>query len=419
MVTHFRVFLAIFLYSVLTFCQPSQADPELAPHDARLEIIVDQNGSAPFVGEMILVTIRGYYDVRIALENLETPPMAAFDWVQLQRDVWSKEMIAGKQIVVLTRRMALFPRSSGTLTLEPFTHHLTLIGEDGQRFATDITSTPVTLMVKPPPPHTADSWWLPARSLTYSDVWDKNPAALTDGESATRTVTISALGAIPHMLPPAPNMRQKWLITFSDPEQRTVELTEVGPISTVVWVWKLRPVTGEVGTLPEIRIPWFDTGTRAPMDIVLDSTAIGYEGFGDNSGDRWAIDFQRTYLLPLSILLGFGATLVLVLPGLTLRTTGDLVGMLRGILPNRYFRDVDLAIARNDPLAAYRAAKQILRGRDCSENPGVKAAMAEIEHYLFSADPRSTNPDLMRLKSAIQSVRTDRNGFIPPRTPTR
>lgn len=408
MVTHFRIVFAIYLYSVLTFCQPSQADAEPSPQDARLEIIVDENATTPFVGEMILVTIRGYYDVRIALENLEIPPMAAFDWVQLERDVWSKEMIAGKQIVVLTRRLALFPRSSGRLILEPFTHHLTLIAEDGQRIATDIASAPVTLTVRMPPPHAADSWWLPARSLTYSDVWNKNPAALKDGESVTRTVTISALGANPHMLPPAPNMRQRWLITFSNPERRTVELTEMGPISKVVWVWKLRPVTGEIGTLPEIRIPWFDTSTRIPKDIVLEAAAIGYEGFGDNSGDHWASDFQKIYLLPLSILLGLGATLALVLPGLTLRTAGDLVGVIRNILPNRQLRAVNRAVARNDPLATYRAARQILQDRNLSQSSNMKTAMAEVERYLFSADPRSEVPDLRSIKTALRSVLTDR-----------
>jgi hypothetical protein len=345
---------------------------------------------------MVLVTVKGYYyNLRIGKEALSTPSTASFDWVQLGRDSWTDAMVDGRKYTVVTRKLAMFPRASGKLTIEPFLHHLTLIGEDGKWFTRDITSSSVTLEVLPPPPDPSRSWWLPARSITYSDVWDRDPATLKDSETATRTVTITALGANPQTLPPAPAMRERWLITFNEPEQRSVQPTEAGPETTVTWIWRLRPITGEPGVIPEVRIPWFDTKDRVPKEIVLAAAPIGNMGFGNNTTAHWANHFEGGLPVTLAALTGLLLGLWLALSGrnLAIRPPNPVGwGMdLRRTWSHR--RALHRALASKDAVRIHRAAWRLLANRKRKPTDAMIQAMADLDRTLHARKSQHDGAD--------------------------
>ncbi|WP_413203706.1 hypothetical protein [Rhodospirillum sp. A1_3_36] len=382
---------------------PRAAEPR---EDAWIETIIDREAGAPppYQGEMILVTVKGYYhNLRIGKETLSTPSTASFDWVQLGRDSWTDTMVDGRKYTLVTRKLAMFPRASGKLTIEPFLHHLTLIGEDGKWFTRNITSSPVTLEVLPPPPDPSRSWWLPARSITYSDVWDRDPATLKDSETATRTVTITALGANPQTLPPAPAMRERWLITFNEPEQRTVQPTEAGPETTVTWIWRLRPITGEPGVIPEVRIPWFDTKDRVPKEIVLAAASIGNVGFGNNTTAHWVNHFEGALPLTLVALTGvlLGLWLTLYERTLVIRLP-DPIGWGKDIYRTWSHRQaLRKALVSKDPTGIHRAAWRLLASQKRTPTCAMIQAMADLDRTLHA---RSSPQDGVDFYKAIRKA---------------
>ncbi|WP_138471579.1 BatD family protein [Poseidonocella sp. HB161398] len=271
------------LLLLLAVALPAQADPRDAP---RLELVLDAREAAPFEGEMVLGTLRGTYRQNIAREELKLRPMADFDWVRLGLDRWSEERVDGLPARIFERRIAFYPRRPGDLEIPPIAHALEISGPDGRRDSVIVRSAPVALAVQPSPA-VGGARWLPLRALELSESWDADPARLADGQSVTRRVVLRAFGATPEMLPQQPALRQPWLISFTPPEERHFQVTQEGPVSTLVWTWHLRPVTGEPGVIPPVEIPWFDTGERAPRVAVIPAAAIGYASFAGNAASGW------------------------------------------------------------------------------------------------------------------------------------
>lgn len=310
-------------------------------------------GARPVVGEMIPVTLRGEYTSRIALEALTFPSSEEYDWLQLARDQWRDEEIEGRTVRVFERRLAVFPRHAGTLTLGPVTHHLTVVDEKNLRAPLDVVAPPVSLAVAPYPGEGAP---LSARRLTVEDALSAAPGALRDGETLVRRVTLTAAGTLPHILPPRPVLRAPWLISFAAPEQRDMRPTPAGPATTVVWEWHLRPTTGEPGVLPPVPIPWFDTASRTMRTAEIPALPFGYASFHDNRSGTGRLPAGSTAAGVAAGIAGALTGLGLCLVGLAPRRRPPLLRALRRLSPIDPTRQQLKRVARSGDLFALRQA---------------------------------------------------------------
>ncbi|WP_226575010.1 hypothetical protein [Acuticoccus sediminis] len=355
MVTFLRLCVAL----LAVWASPAGART-LSPLEAKLEVVLDPQAAAPREREMILATLRGTFDIEIARYEIEVPRMPGFDWVQLTRDAWRAERVDGRQVRVMERRIAFFPRRTGSLTILPVRDQLTIAEADGGRSFTMIQSEPVTVAVEPALAGPGE-WWLPAKMIELSDRWDKGPGELEPGATVVRRVTLWVLGATADMLPPQPPMREPWLITFVGSEQRTTELTWGGPISTVTWEWTFQPRTGEPGVLPKVEIPFFDTLDRQAHAVTLMAMPIAVAGFGENRIEEWREGFARVWVPVLAAALGAGLVLAVALPGVRVSTVDELRRRTSRLIPSRAERAL-MRAARAGDLAAFRvAAAEVLR----------------------------------------------------------
>lgn len=252
------------------------AAPALAEGNLTLTIRAETPGK-PVVGEMIRVTIRAVYDRKVANEALEIDPSDAFDWIQLAHDDWREERIDGLPWIVMERRLAIWPRRAGLLRFGPARHRLTIIDQQSRRQDVVVEARPLDLSIGEFPE--VKGWRFTASLLELTDEISTDAARLADGEIATRTVTLRALGALPEHLPPRPIVSEPWLITFTPPVERDLELTPAGPVAKVVWTWRFRPETGEPGVLESVKIPWFDTRAHKMETVEIPALAIGYASF--------------------------------------------------------------------------------------------------------------------------------------------
>lgn len=310
-----------------------------AAQDWTLEVVPDPRPAPPLVHEMVLITIRGHYGADIAIESLQTPALPGFGWSQLGRDHWSEARERGLPVRIFERRMAVFPDRAGVLQIAPFVHHLTRVDPTGRRWTQDITSAPVALSVAAPPD--SAGWWLPVQALTATDSWEGTPQALRYGQTATRTVVLEAKGISPDRLPPMPDLRVPGIFAFPLPEERSVTLTDAGPVARAVWRWSVLPDSPRPAVMPPLTIPWFDTGARQMRELVLAAQAVSIDGalMGDDPHDA-RLDRWGAMAAPIGLALGLALGLGFGLPGLR-------------------WRAPRLAVPR--PLARWRLGRQMAR----------------------------------------------------------
>ncbi|UOK70654.1 hypothetical protein [Ancylobacter polymorphus] len=357
------------------------------------------DGARPVVGEMIPVTLRGEYTSRIALETLTFPSSEDYDWVQLARDQWRDEEIEGRTVRVFERRLAVFPRHAGTLTLGPVTHHLTVVDEKNLRAPLDVVAAPVSLAVAPYPGEGAP---LSARQLTVEDTLSAAPGGLRDGETLVRRVTLTAAGTLPHRLPPRPALRAPWLISFAVPEQRDMRPTPAGPVTTVVWEWHLRPTTGEPGVLPPVPIPWFDTASREMRTAEIPALPFGYASFHDNRSGTGRLPAGPTAAGVAAGIAGALAGLGLCLVGMSPRPRAPLLHALRRLSPLDPTRQhVKRAARSGDPFALRRACDAYLRRR---RDLGLKVSGCETAALDAALYGRTAGEGAFDRQAAVRAV---------------
>ena len=370
---------------------PARADdpPVIDPADASLTVTIDAPTPEPYRQEMLLVRVHGVYTVTITLENLEQPPFQGFAWMQLGRDKWGEAEIDGRRVRTFDRVMAVFPDRVGRMSVDTFVHHLTLLAEDGHRFRYDVLSKPVSIAVLAPPAHLVGDWWLPARKLTLTDSFDREPDQLAPGDVAHRTVTLVAEGIGADLLPPMPKLVTPGVFALPEPEERSTQLTNAGPVSTVVWRWTVRPVKGDTGDLATVDIPWFDTLKRSPAKVVIGARRVALasaETTGETGGTHWLLRHQGLAAATTASL-GFLAALALLLRGRRFVGVAALAQRL-----SRWLPDLDLTAlrraARKGDIAGVRASARRWADRRGGALPtDVATQLAALDRHLFAQAP--------------------------------
>jgi hypothetical protein len=380
---------------------------------ARLRLEVVSNGRPPMVQEMVLVRVRGFYTIPIALTKLAVPDMPGFRVLTIGREHWSEAEEDGVQGRGMEQTLALFPQQSGTLTIPPVVQRLTVFDSAGKRVEVAIATAATPLAVAAPSVP-AGTWWLPARRLTLTETWSEPPEALAIGRPVRRTVTLEAEGVTDDQLPPPPDLKADGLIVFSEaPERRTVISAEPkgrkgealrqslprpgrlatvegrdGPIGRIVYSWALRPVSGAPAELPEIAIPWFDTEAGEMRTAILPARTVAFRQAGRSLEDlerdiglsaAAAPGAARTpgdlALAALAFLAAATATSALLRRRLV-PAAGPLVRLVRRLRDGVTRRRAARALRRGDLAGAWRLYAE-LSAPDA-------AARADVERRLFS-----------------------------------
>lgn len=365
--------LLLILWTVLP------ASAQESPREMRLQILHPHGN--PVVGEMIPLTIRAEYDATVNLSELIFPDSTGYDWMQLDVDDWHRERIKGRQWQIFQRRLAVFPREAGPLSIGPLTHDMTITGADGRQSKIRVTAPAIAIEVKPFPGGFPP---LSAHRLTLTDELSTDPGKLQDGEVLIRRVTLRAEGALPHQLPPRPDIREPWLKSFTSPEQRSVAPTPEGPVSTVVWEWSLQPVTGEPAVLKAFAFPWLDTETRQVEIAAMKPIPFGFASFAANIAD--ARQEGRMTLRALGLLcLGLVAGLVALFWGQGLRPPAVIRRAILRWQPSPHVRAMRRAAGEGRLMDLRRAAGAHLRLR--GHDPRAAPAVRALERQIYSTDP--------------------------------
>ena len=298
---------------------------------------VEVSSGTHYVQEQLLYIERMYYTV-----NHEDAVLSEFEVAnaRVQPLMDAKQyltVVDGQRIGVYERRYALFPESSGTLTIpgQRFTARVTDRFNRFRGSAETIVSKPIELQIQPIPDNYPQAPWIPASRFTLEETFSAPPTEWQVGEPVTRTFTIKATGLSAGQVPPIPMAEVPGVRYYPDQTQDDSSISDQG-ITTVV-TQSVAVVPGNTGglTLPEIRIPWWNTlenrveyatlpehniqviaakASTSPSDAIPELTGSD-EADSDNAK---AAETTQSYLIPLIVSIGFNLLLLAAIIGLYL-----------------------------------------------------------------------------------------------------
>jgi hypothetical protein len=176
------------------------------PGEADIFVTTEADSTESFVQAQVLYTVKVYRAVATRQPRLSEPSIGGVEvLVESAGEERSYESILnGKAYNVVERVYALFPQESGSISIAPARFEARVL-RDGritgrkifESAAIDIVVNPIP----PPPDDYPDAAWFPAKSVSISEDWSREPGNLPAGEPITRHITVTAVGQLSTQIP--------------------------------------------------------------------------------------------------------------------------------------------------------------------------------------------------------------------------
>ena len=237
----------------------------------------------PYVQAQVIYTVRLYRSVDISNASLSEPQLSGDAVIEKVGEDRSYEVRkVGIRYIVVERQYAIFPQSSGDITIEPVTFQ-GRIGRDARFFIDPFGPPPRVVMkkskslvmqVRPIPQTFTGKYWLPLRKLDLQEQWSVVPSALPMGEPVTRTLKITAHELTASQLPDVSNHLPDTLKQY--PDQPVLKDTIDSHGITGIREEKIAIIPSQAGEyiLPEIKMPWWNTNTDKLEHAILPERTI-------------------------------------------------------------------------------------------------------------------------------------------------
>ncbi len=268
---------------------------------------VEAEPADPYVQAQINYRVRVMARVPLREASLSEPRAGDAIIESLGKDRNYTTQRNGETWQVVERRYAIFPQHSGELTIEspllsasvpvstgrsrqqrgfshdPFADIERMMGRNpfsgmGGMFEETrplrVRDHDITLQIRPQPASAQNMSWLPAKNLTLSETWSPDPPVFRVGEPVTRSVTLTAQGLstaqLPDPIPPVPADMKR----YPDQPQSESHVEGDDLVATKTLKTALIPNASGTLTLPELRIPWWDTRTQESRVATLPARTI-------------------------------------------------------------------------------------------------------------------------------------------------
>ncbi len=193
-----------------------------------------------------------------------------------------RQQIDGRYFQVIERRYAIFPQRSGELEIPALTLQARVesyrpsLLDPGRLLIK--RSPPLTVKIDPPPSQFSGSLWLPAANLDIVETWSGDVDSLEAGQSITRSIHIRADGLLAAQLPALPATVLDGARLYPDQAKLSNDVNDTGV--SALRTESLAIIPGKAGTytLPEIRIPWWNTRTNSPEVAILPARELKVSG---------------------------------------------------------------------------------------------------------------------------------------------
>ncbi|MBD1584817.1 BatD family protein [Pseudoalteromonas sp. S16_S37] len=213
--------------------------------------------STLYVQQAGLYTVKLYLGKDLLDGQLSAPQIDDAQITQMGKQKEDYEVVDGRRYMVITREYLVQPQKSGSFTIAPPVFN-GQVRENYRRMAVSAIAEEINIDVKPIPSDYQGTW-LPSELVNLSEEWQPADEQVTVGTPITRTITLTALGVTQEQLPDIKLDKITGIRSYPDESDRN-QLTRDGRvISQLVSSYALVPQSPGIYTLPEVKIPWFNT----------------------------------------------------------------------------------------------------------------------------------------------------------------
>lgn len=231
-----------------------------------LETTVDKQTA--YLQSAIIYTSKLYLALDFQRGSLTEPKMENANITQLsnQQDEESSEIKNGVRYRVITRVYSITPQRSGKYKITPPLFNGELVVKRRRSFFSGFNNTkPVSVLgqeidieILPIPQNYAGAW-LPSEMVVLAEEWQPTGGQYRVGDPITRVITLSAIGVNEEQLPEIEASYPASVKTY--PDQSNLYSTTRNNKLVAQRKDSIAIVPGKSGdlTLPEVKIPWFNT----------------------------------------------------------------------------------------------------------------------------------------------------------------
>ncbi len=251
------------------------ANEQDGPRDSFIEL--ETNKDEVYVQEQLVLTVKLFFTGNLIRGELSEPehPHAIIESLGKQGEYTRYR--DGMRYRVVERRYALFPQREGELSLQPIRFEGQARNNDGQLKLLRDNATLFDIPVKGVPAEFSGDTWLPARNLSLNESGLPENRTVSAGQNLTRTLKLQADGLPSETLPPFPEEMPDGMRAYPEKPERTTTPGSEGLASELTQTAALVPVQPGELTLPEIRIPWWDTENDTERVAVIPARTLTIE----------------------------------------------------------------------------------------------------------------------------------------------
>lgn len=239
--------------------EPSYEPPGEADVFVTAEIDFDET----YVQAQVLYTIRVYRAVATRQPALREPVYSGAEvLVEVAGDERSFEAVLnGRAYNVVERSFAIFPQESGEVSISPARFEARVLRDGritGRKVFESESKTMTVKPIPPPPPDYPNAAWLPAKELTLTDNWSREPDELRAGEPISRNITVSVLGQLETQIPVIEPPVAEGISIYPDKPTLSRRTEARGIRGERTDQYALIGVAGGEVSLPGLALPWWD-----------------------------------------------------------------------------------------------------------------------------------------------------------------
>ncbi|KTC70244.1 KQDN repeat-containing protein [Legionella birminghamensis] len=247
-----------------------------------IQLIAEVDNKTPYVNQQVIYTVKLYNSLQLLDTDFQGPQVDNALLVPLGDGRQYQTTENGRLFSVVEQQYAIFPQKSGELTVNP--PSFSALVYDQMPHKMKISAEPLNLQIKPAPASFTGKEWLPANQVMLSDHYDKEPLNLQQGDTLTRVVTLEVVGMPAQLLP---QLDFKGKDDFSVyPEKADEKNSYRQPYLVGTKTVKVTYLFNKAGkiTIPELRLPWFNTVTQKNEVAVLAPRVIQISASANDAG---------------------------------------------------------------------------------------------------------------------------------------
>ncbi len=248
-------------------------------------ITSDVSQTNVYVQQQFTLKIKLHFSAELKRAALYEPKMTGAEIKQIGQDSEDMEIINGKRVRTIERIYSINPQSSGKFTLHSSLFDGEVVQAPRRGFMNGfargkpvrIKGKEIDIEVKPKP-ESFTGEWLPSEIIAVQDNWPEDTEQFELGEPITRQIIITAAALAEDQLPKIEFDTPAEIKIYPDQAETQMGVQNGVLISQKVQDFAIVPSKAGTYTLPEVKIPWWNTTINRLEHAIIPSKTFTVTG---------------------------------------------------------------------------------------------------------------------------------------------